>query len=359
MTFKLINIKPCDNTFFGDGTQFNFDINKNIKSKNTPYPSVFFGSIFTAILTHNDNFRKEFFKKGNYDHESILQIGQVYLFNEKEKKLYIKAPLDLFINSKNEVGFGKFEKNITKTSLKYEYILRSPKNKDYTRVKNMYIDIKNIYDAYLKKNRLRINLKRENQIFLKNKKIGIGIDKKSKVVEDGKLYKIEQTEFTSSDWSYVVEYKIDKEYLSQKYSKVKDLNLGYLKLGGENKASIFKTITDNRIEKKISEFKKMEKFKNNIYKIIFTSETYFIEGIEQSFNENGIEILGISNEKPIYIGGYDMKGKGTVRKMYKGYEAGTVILVKVNENDSDSIYKLLKNNSVKGFNNYAILKEEI
>lgn len=358
MNSKLINIKPCDNTFFGDGNQFNFDISKIIKSKNTPYPSVFFGAIFTAFLTHNDDFRREFFRKGNYDHEKILKIGQVYLFDEKNEEMYIKAPMDLFINSKRDIAFGNFTKNNSDyNSLNYEYFLESPSKEDYRRSENMYINIRNIYDSYFEKYEDGIDLKYEDKIFIKNSKIGIGIDKNSKMVEDGKFYQIEQTEFVNNDWSYIVEYEINEDYLKEKYPSTIDLESGYLKLGGESKVCKFKSIKNDEIDNFNSN--KIKELEGEVYKLIFTSETYFEKGIKSFFESNHIEFLGISNDKPIYIGGYDMKGKGSVRKMYKGYSAGTVVLIRFAKDSNKNIYEILKNNNVKGFNNCIILKEDI
>ncbi|BDR81185.1 hypothetical protein N072000002_13650 [Clostridium tetani] len=369
MEFNLIKIKPCDNTFFGDGNQFDFDISRIMKSKNTPYPSVFFGAIFTAILTYNDDFRKSFFENLKYDHEDILEIGQVYLFNEKDNEIYIKAPMDLFMDFKGDIDFGKFKKEDNRlNSLSYNYILINPKDKEYKRLRNMYINIKNIYDSYLKKQRLRIKLKSEDEIFIKNYKVGIGINKKTKNIEEGKLYKIEQTEFMNNSWSYIVEYKIKKDYLKDSISyneiEIKDLNKGYLKLGGENKACKFESI-DNKEIKKFN-LKKEQPLINKTYKIIFTSDAYFNDSINKVFKDLGIKILGLSNDKPIYIGGYDMqkKGsakKGSVRTMYKGYSAGTVILARVTDdyNQDIDIYEVLKNNNVKGFNNLVIIQEDL
>lgn len=362
---SLINIKPCDNTFFRDGHQFNFDVSNVIKSKNTPYPSVFFGAIFTAILTHNDSFRKNFFNNNKYDHENILKIGQVYLFNEKNNKVYIKAPMDLFINSKRDIAFGKFTKvDNSFNSLSYEYILESSINIDYEKVSDKYINIRNIYDAYIKKQGIRIELLDEETIFVKNYKIGIGIDKTTKSVEQGKLYKTEQTEFINNDWSYIVEYDIKKDYLIKNYSNINlsDLDKGYLKLGGENKVCKFKNIKNKDIEKFQS--KTIDK-SNNIFKIVFTSETYFAENIDKYFKNIGLKILGMANDKPIYIGGYDMKTKGkqngSARKMYKGYPSGTVLLVET-INKQNVKQQLLNNFSDKmknsrGFNKYVILED--
>lgn len=80
---KLLKIKPCDNTFFGTGQPFNFDNNSFIESMVFPYPSVFFGAIFTAMLTENNDFRKIFFKNKRNDHEKILNIGKIYIYDER------------------------------------------------------------------------------------------------------------------------------------------------------------------------------------------------------------------------------------------------------------------------------------
>ncbi len=108
----------------------------------------------------------------------------------------------------------------------------------------------------------------------------------------------------------------------------------------------------------------MKNFNDNIYKIIFTSESYFLEKTDSFFKKNNITILGMSNSKPIYIGGYDMKDKrtkgGAIRKMYKGYSPGTVFLIKSNkEIEIKTIYEFFKNGNKKGFNNCVILKEEL
>lgn len=361
---ELLKIKPCDNTFFGSGDQFDFGNNNFIRSKNTPYPSVFFGAIFTAFLTLNDSFRAAFFEEGKYDHEEILRIGQVYLFNEKSGDVYIYAPKDIFMNSSEDIKFGEFEEEKSITSLSYKQILKSPKNKNFKRVSNKYISINNIYNAYLKRQDKAMNIIDESDVFIKNIKVGIGIDKSTKTVEEGKLYKIEQTEFKSNDWSYLVEYEIDYEYIRTKYNKkeLKILEKGYLKLGGENKACKFEKATNE----KINDFKnyyKSRTLNGNVFKVIFTSDTFFDKNIKEVF-EDKLEVIGLSNDKPIFIGGFDMKvrgKKGSPRTMYKGYSAGTVILLKVKKqcNVLEEIKERMKSITSKGFNNYVILEEKI
>ncbi|MBU3127896.1 type III-B CRISPR module-associated Cmr3 family protein [Clostridium tagluense] len=366
---ELISIKPCNNTFFGDGNQFNFGSNNFIRSKNTPFPSVFFGAIFTAILSENDTFRGRFFKENKYDHEKILKINQVYLYNEYSKQLYIPAPKDLFLDSNDEIQFGKFEKVDKKlNSLSFERILKSPINSDFKKVTNKYINLKNIYDAYLKKQRLRIDLKDEHEIFVKNNKVGIGINKDTKMVEEGNLYKIEQTEFVDDYWSYIVEYEIDKDYTEKEYKgiEIKCLENGYLKLGGESKVCKFEKIKNRKIE----EFNEHRKdiLKTNILKIVFTSDTFFENNIEEVL-KGDIKIIGVANDKPLYIGGYDMKKSeenktGQVRRMYKGYSAGTIVLIEIVnlEKVKDKILNFRENNiglsRSKGFGKCIIIEEK-
>ncbi|MCD2348051.1 type III-B CRISPR module-associated Cmr3 family protein [Clostridium guangxiense] len=357
---KLLNIKPCDNTFFGDGNQFKFGMNNFIRSKNTPYPSVFFGAIFTSILSQNDEFRSEFFKKGKYDHEELLELHQVYLYNNTTEMAYISAPKDLFINSQGKKVFGEFKKvdNALLASISYERILQSPEDSDYKRVSNKYINIEDINDLYSNKISQQIELINENDVFIKNNKVGIKIDKATKSVEEGMLYKIEQTEFLddikeNNNWSYLVEYEIYYNYLNDNYNRIEiqELDKGYLKLGGENKVCRFEKM-ENDFIKNFTE-KKVTKLNQGIYKVIFTSDTFFKEDIKKAFGQD-IKILGIASDKPIYIGGFDMESG--IRKMYKGYAAGTVVLIEViNENSQLRI----KSKNSKGFNEHIVVKEGI
>jgi CRISPR-associated protein Cmr3 len=356
---NLICLKPSDNTFFGDGNQFKFDISNVLKSKNTPYPSAFFGAIFTAMLTVNDQFRRKFLKKGKYDHEKILEIKQVYLYNEETGNVYVKAPLDLFMKSRKEKTFGEF-KNISCClhSLNYDMIMYCPGSKDYIKASKKYININNIYDSYLKKQPLRIELIDEDEIFIKNYKVGIKIDKESRNVDEGMLYKIEQTEFLGNNWSYIVQYEIKEEYLKDKYNDVDivDLESGYLKLGGENKVCKYNKIYNSDIEDFIALCD--EEVKCNKFKIVLISDSYFKEDIDKVFMNNGLEIVGIVNDKPIYIGGYNMENK-KAKSMYKGYPAGTVILART-IGEAKSIKGSINNEveNSRGFNRYVVMKGE-
>lgn len=363
---ELLKIKPFDSTFFGTGKQFNFGDNDFINTKTTPYPSVFFGAIFTALMLKNTKFGLTFVKENNPDHEKILKIGQVYLYNEKLNNVYITAPKDLFINNKSKVKtiFGRFDECSGVNSLSLKKILKSPSDKSYKRVKDDYINVLDIFGCYLYKENRDIKIVKESDIFVKSNKVGIGISKNTRTVENDLLYKIQQNEFIDNEWSYLVEYKLDWNYLKNKYGEIKDLDEGYLKLGGEGKLSKYVKIENSNI----NEFK--ESLRNNkeillnltdkkIFKIIFTSPTYFEQNINKVFEGYG-NILGISNDKPINIGGFDMNKKvKNKRKIYRGYRAGTVLLVEVNKaNDFISkIDKIMQSDNPRGFNKFIIMED--
>lgn len=357
----LLKIKPYDNTFFGTGKVLALGMNNYVESKNIPYPSVFFGAIFSALLSENYKFRKAFFSKSIPDHSKILRIGQVYLYNENDKQVYLPAPKDIFINNSN-IRFGKFVE-VSNTSLEFPKMLMSPLNSEYKRVDKHFIRVKDLYEGYLRKENNSIKVISEDNIFKKSMKIGIGMNMESRVVEKDMLYKLQHTEFTTNDWSFLVEYELDYDYLKKNYG---DINLVYLsqgclKLGGENKVSKYSEVT-NSIIHEFNSFK--PKLTNDEFKVIFTSDTYFKDNIDNVFDKY-FKIIGISNDKPIYIGGFDMISKnkqGAPKAMHKGYSAGTVLLVKINENLEkykivEYLDEIMKLDEDKGFNKYIWMED--
>lgn len=367
--YNLIKIKPCDNTFFGDGNRFDFGISNVLKSKNEPYPSVFYGAIFSALLANDEGLMKEFQRcKNTIENitklqENTLEIDQIYLYDEDNNGVYIKSPLDIFISDNGEKVMGKFIKNKGRNCFKiFDYMMCTPTDTTYKRANKYYMDICDKFKSYKNELGIAIRLVHEDRIFKKNIKVGISIDDTTNTTTQGMLYRIEQTEFVNNKWSYLVQYKL-------KDNTIKELDQGFLKLGGENKVCKYESISENCINEIIKENFMEEKNKNKKIKgrikIILTTDTYFKESLKSLFEKNGLKILGISNDKPIYIGGYDMvskNGKGGIRKMYKGYSAGTVILAELcekKESTLNDIYKLVLDKNIKGFNKSIIFEEEI
>ncbi|EQC1534737.1 type III-B CRISPR module-associated protein Cmr3 [Clostridium botulinum] len=378
---KLLKIKPYDNTFFRLGNNFEFKISNVIQTKNVAYPSTFFGAIFTAILTNNDKFRNKFLSiNKNTDHLEILNIKQVYLYDEKQDMVYIKAPKDIFANNK-EVKFGKFKEiKGWESCISYPYYLEEPEGSDLERADYYFISIIEFYDKYKNKVLYNSDLKHEDEIFKKNTKTGISLDNSTGIIKESLLYTIEQTEFKNitenyhgSDWSFVVEYDINNDFLKKNhYPKIEDLDKGELKLGGETKVCTYEVIENsdiNEFKSKMCEdvLKPGEKLK-----VILTSDSYFTESesFTKLFNDD-MKFLALVNDKPIYIGGFDVK-ENKEKAMYKGYSAGTILLL-LNKSGKDinikkyldmrlanklenRFYKSINLNN--GFNQYIYVKGE-
>lgn len=362
----LLKIKPLDNTFFRKGDPFNKDINNHLESMDTPYKSTIFGAIFTALLTENDGFRQEFFDDKNKSYyreiKEILVIKNIFLYNGFN--LYIKAPLDLFIDEEKQVfnvKQGEFRKYDFISNLPFKYLLENPDN-DYTRVDDYYISLNDFLKKYKKQKIFNIRLKHKDKIFIKNTKIGIGLDKESYTTTEGQLYSLAETEFCNNKWSYIVEYEIDNEIecsVENHKSEINDLKSGYLKLGGENKVCKYTEIDKDSLDK-LREFNENKtNLDTDLIKVLLLQEVYFKKNIREIFNENSsLKILGISNPKPIYIGGYDMQEKAA-KTMYKGYPAGTIFLLEKNKSVNNSNIKLYLNKQLKIKDKLAVRKYTI
>lgn len=367
---KLLKIKPYDNTFFRLGHNFEKNISNVIQTKNIAYTSTFLGAIFTAILSKNDDFRNKFLdKKPNKDHLRILNINQIYLYDEGQGMTYIKAPKDLFID--RNVKYGKF-KEIKKgeSSIGYPYYLEEPEGDKLKRADCYFVSIKDFYEKYKYRVFDKTDFKHENDIFIKNSKTGISIEKDKKRVKESHLYTIEQTEFRNTrdnihgnDWSFIVEYEIDNEFVKEKYNlQIEDLDKGELKLGGETKVCSYNVIDNDAIQafKSYTLEEKLESGEK--LKVILTGDIYFTDNIKKIFNDE-LVIKGLVNDKPIYIGGFDIATKKE-KVMYKGYGAGTVILL---QNLSEHTVKIReyidskltdKSNLSNRFNQYIYIKGE-
>lgn len=378
---EYLKVKPIDNTFFRMGNSFELQESNKINSKNMPYPSTFWGALFAAVLAKNEKLKELILSKEDTKEleSEILKLKKVYLYNEKTNQIYIKAPKDLFLNKENDevkrFDFHKLKDGYS--SLNYEYYLKNEfNNENYERMDDYYVKLYDFIVSY-NKNKLEIkNFLKEDQIFLKNSKLGIKIDKKTSMVEDGLLYNIEQTEFKGNHWSFILEYKLAKKFENESTLRnIKKLDSGFLKLGGENKVCVYEKWNEKYEEKMKKKYRKLvfpELKKGEFAKIIFTSNAYFKQNLKNIFDEE-VELVGLVNDKPIYIGGFDIK-ESKAKKMYRGYPAGSILLLKLKD-DFENAQKLVnyienklnsgfkhndnKNRRQNGFNEFVLFKANI
>lgn len=371
---KLMTIKPKDNIFVGSGKRFAKGENNWVQSKAIPSPSVFHGAIASLMLSLDKNRKNEYLElinkyrkernKKNADKSKVkklqekykeknpknfITIDNIYLTGNIDKNAhninkYIPAPLDLFINDKGYISYGKFKKispcYSTSFNDELEYLLDSCEpNTD--RVESMFIDRASFFNSYFKMSD-SISCINKDEIFSSAYKVGIEIDYAKGTVKDEHLYRLDLCQFINKNWSYAVKFDIESKWWSDE-----DINLdrkGLLKLGGEHKPSIYelkdvKNYKDDIVNNYINdnEFVKMyfytpAVFKNNSYKPEF---------------DNDIKVVGAFTDKPQYVGGFDM-AEGKSKPMYKVVPAGAVYLLKSDKfrgEKLESIKELIKNSS--------------
>lgn len=386
---QLMKIKPYDNTFFKDGHGMGFGVNKWVPGRNMPFSSTFWGAIFAVLIRENDSLSRKFqwSKDGKHEqhkkHEQEfmnflrrLRIGKVYLYDELHDLIYIPAPKDLFIGSGVVIG-GTYQATGGQTSLCYPYYLKTPTESGVQRADGYYVSIKNFHRFYPSAQFSRKEFEKEEDIFVKQQKIGIFLDRVSGTVKESHLYQTEYTEFNdlkNARWSFLVEYRIDNEE-GQEYLQVP--KNGILRLGGDSKLATYQCISEESEEnekdreiigqvrrfRSYQETPRLVEEKSRI-KVVFTSEA-IIDKEQKGFQEN-FEVLAIVNDKPSYVGGYDM-WKGQEKEMRKAHPPGTVILLKCQKKIDDVsaclrealwLEKEHEHWHDKGFNEYVYVEVE-
>lgn len=310
-----IKIKPSDTVFFRDGFTFKIGLNNYLQSLDIPYPSVFYGAIFSAIL-RQDGFNdiKYKIKKGQIGDElaKILKIDDVYIYDEEENEIFTHAPLDIFYNDYiKKIGDYDIE---NKT-------FNSPKNEidKFKRAEDDFISVHDLIENYYENNMNDIDLYSKKKFFGKYLKTGIAVDGNSKTSKDKCMYRIDMTQFCDSKFSYLLRCKIDTKRISLKND--------IIRLGGESKlASFTHTLKELKVTKEIEYFYKNTVIEENKIKVILTSPM-IINDYCKFLKDNNIKIAVTG--KPNYIGGYDMAAKHK-KAMKKAVPSGSVFVIENN-----------------------------
>ncbi|MGX8796165.1 type III-B CRISPR module-associated Cmr3 family protein [Fusibacter sp. JL298sf-3] len=372
---QYLKITPYDTLFFRDGKPFTKNMSNRISSMFVPNPSTFHGAIFTALLAQNDTFREVFMNLGQAKkkevHNRVLEIGTVYLYEEKHDAIYMESPKDLFWNSRI-VKKGVFKSLDTlSTSLKTKYYLETPDILDGERCDDTYVNLYNFYYRYSNDFIRESSIKKMSDIFTSEFFTRLEIDRNKKSAKEGHLFTIEQIGFDSSscnrNWHFLVEFDVDTAYVSKNYNcDIVPLTKGQLKLGGEQKACELNLIDVSSIpslehfNKCYDELCSKEIHHNERIKVVFTSPAVFQEDPIATFNKTDFELLAVVSDKPRYIGGYDL-ASGQSRKMVRGYAAGTVLLLQYKGQNSNRHHEMLTDiitaGKTNGFNRFIYTVE--
>jgi len=338
-----MTIKPTDTLFFRGGKPFAAGVDSWSDSSFLPNPSVIWGAMFSVLYLNSlDIQSKVLDKEDKTDFTDYLEIGAIYLYNEKDGRVLLPAPLDLFIEEdSNRVAQERYISDIiTSDEFKNLEFITPNSTKNAKRADNHFIDI-----YYLTHRDMIRELYKFESLALGDFKVGIAIDKATRTADKGRLYRIDLTQL-KQDWSFLVEYK----------STIAFDESGILKLGGEGKSASYTQIDEPN---SIRNHKQRLHISNKTeFQIYLSSPAIFADGWKFGINEH-FKLISASIGKPLFIGGFDMKSKSH-KKMYKAVPAGSVYLIKLNKGveSIDELNTTLSISSVdskRGFGQFEIL----
>ncbi len=385
----LIKITPKDSLFLGKGKPFTNTESAWVQSYTVPMPTVFWGAIYSAILS-KDKVLWDCIQKYSHSQTKIeqcdflenllhkLTIDQLFIINEETRELYVKAPQDLYVDEFGNAVKGIYKDNeekkaeIERNAIDYRFFdeMLYPPEEWEEGAEKYYISISDLINFYSKIPK-RINLIHEDEIFVITQKLGIQRSKSKGSIEEGKLYKRDQVQFKDSKYSYLISCHIDKTNMTRIENK--DKFEGVLKLGGEGRTASYEKCESkllNEIIENFQEYYKEQGFSS--YKVVFTSPYLWDkqEKNEHLVLKSNLDMCGeITNrafvyDKKIKTGFYDMLKNET--KTLNCLPAGAVYRFSLKNacsysNVKESIEKILElqsDYSFKGFNSFILIGEE-
>ena len=327
MKTVYIKIKPSDTLFFRDGFTFKIGLNNYLQSLDVPYPSVFYGAIFSAILRQggftyiknkingikeieNVKAKKVESDKLNSCLKETFKIDDIYLYDEIENEIFIHSPLDIFYND--------YMKKIGEYDIE-NHTFNSPEDEidKFKRADDSFIKVHDLIKYYAENNMKDIELYPKKYFFNKYIKTGITIDQDSKTAKDKHMYRIDMTEFCDKKFSYLLKCEID--------SKKIDLKNDIVRLGGESKLAAFThTFKNLDVINEIKNFYENTTIKENKLKVILTSPMIIDDKKYNDLKNDQIRIAVTG--KPNYVGGFDMAARHK-KEMRKAIPSGSVLIV--------------------------------
>lgn len=347
MKTVYIRIKPGDTLFFRDGFSFKIGLNNYLQSLDIPYPSVFYGAIFSAILRQGKctDIKEEIKnKKIESNLGEIFKIDDIYLYDEIENEIFIHSPLDIFYND--------YMKKIGEYDIKNQ-IFNSPEDDidKFKRADDSFIKVHDLIKYYSENNIKDIELYPKKHFFNKYQKTGITINKDSRTAKDKCMYRIDMTEFCDKKFSYLLKCEINSGKI--------DFRNDIVRLGGESKLAAFThTFKELDVINEIEKFYKNTTIEGNKIKVILTSPMIMCDDKYNKLKSDRIKVAVTG--KPNYIGGYDMASRQK-RKMQKAIPSGSVLIVQDDSFDGKKIcdikLKLIQDSqlSFKGFGSTIIV----
>lgn len=324
-----VKMIPENILLFRDETSMNKGETNWIVSKCIPYPSVFWGTICTAMLRQKKLSEiQQLIKDGRTDqHEKIkecLKVEFIGVYDGEEEKVYIPAPLDLYYSNKGQVFCGKFQKE--------QYFLPTKKwvHKTFEQAKHDLISLSDFYYYYLEGDYRAIELKSMEDFFTYETRIGIELE--DGIVKESHLYQMQSVCFKKDGCGYVIGYKSGER-----------CEEGYVTLGGERKSAYLTEIENEESFSWLHSLQEKE-CHGSLIKVIFLTPTIIpekesFEEIQKAFENKKIQLKNAVIGDTQIVSGFDI-ATGKSKRKEKVIPAGSILFLQSNLFEKETYKKI-------------------
>lgn len=352
-----IRIKPRDPLFFRTAKPFDAGEVSWTESSFMPSPSVIWGSIYTMLIREGVVSLPS--QAGDVDSKQLklVQLKQIRL--KESSYCYQVAPLDLYFDKDKwckTLCLSTIEEEGFVTAKKRKYILRpdDPDLLDEVISQNDWIRFNGMgysedgaefhsesYKLYEKKYSAKVGIKRQA---------------KTKLVEDGQLYRLQQTAF-NDDTSIIIHLQLAEglDFPPE----------GVLKLGGEGRIADFKLAEEEKSEFKLNEITdkshKVRLYFHSAFGCDTSSHLDLVDCLEAQLAKKEIKLLAICSGRSEGFSGFDL-AKNRPKPLVRCFPAGTVIYLEFKEELDclewrDKMNSFLEESpleSYKGYNQFIV-----
>ena len=350
----LAKITPLDIVFFRDGKPFSWGEETWAEGIFPLYPSTIYGALRTMWFSENI----QEFSKANTEKDKTAKIEVKHICINSSGYLYFPLPLNLIKKKDTAKGdilevFSLELFNFAKLGVSNLNLpLYALSNKDEVESCEGFIDAFSLKE-YLKGERENFDIYVKNAFLDHEPKIGIGRNPLTHTTKEGRLYRVNMIRLKSGVF-FVSEIETNGISFPKRH---------LLKLGAEGKCCLFEQDEQGYEELKelgnlstkiVHDIEKTRKFK-----LYFATPVIFENGWLPSWIDREslkgeykgiiLKLISACVGKPVYIGGFDMKGKDKIRekdrpqpkKMLRAIPAGSVYFFEIENPTKENVIKII------------------
>lgn len=326
-----LNIKPYDMLFFGTGRPFTMEDESWTKGIFPPNPSTVYGYLRSTYFENNMSDLSKANTNDDPTKHFVIETFNLSLL-EKEKKKQIQLfpiPFGHILNENKKIEELELKENEVISNNPFTYYLYATTDGKAETLDNTYYITKKELENYLNGKPIK-SVCKITKYLVEEQRIGIATNNKTGKTEEGKLYRIAFNHLNTVDLINNTETVLS---FNVKVT-AKDLTSAKLRtLGGEGKKAFLQE----------TEFDEVSTVtKQNINALLYFTTPAILE--TSFFNDFGT-IQCIANDKPQYIGGWDM-AKKQPKPMQKAYPAGTVFFVQFTDEGKIKEFQTQFNNKI-------------